>query len=185
MSNGTGVVPMRKVLALIEAGLLDVSIGPRPVVEPVPGRPAYLVRGTVVAARREVEVVVEGRAHAFDPERDTSPLYPNLLRRGLVRRWRNPGCGRTEDFLPGALDLTRDFHPVGARGSVEHRLTVLGAPAEGLAFFQLTAARPRSNSAVLNTVARWANEVVDSIAGEVPDADAAGQLVVPEPAHPR
>jgi len=164
MSNGIGLAAMSKVLALIEAGVVDVSVGPSPFVEPVPGQPRFTVGSGITGRRREVDVVIEGRAHPFDAERDVGPLYPNLFNRGLVRRARNPGADRDGDFEPGGLDVTRDFHPIQRDGSTEQRITILGAPVEGVAFFQLSAARPRSNSAVLNNVARWANEFVESIA---------------------
>jgi len=163
MSNGAGLEAMTKVLALIESGLVDVSIGPRPIIEPLPGRPSFRLRGPVTGTRRDVGVLVEGKAHPFDAERDLCPLYPNLLRRGLVRRWRNPGDTPAEDFVPGGLDVTPTFHPVRADGSVDTRLTLLGAPIEGVAFFQLSAARPQSDSSILNTIARWANELVEEL----------------------
>ena len=67
-------------------------------------------------------------------------------------------------LVPGALDLTADFHPVKEDGSVDTRVTALGTPAEGVWFFQQSAARPRANSYVLNNVARWATAVVKSLA---------------------
>lgn len=166
MSNGIGLEPMRKVLALVESGLVDVSIGPSPTVEPTPGRPRFQVRGGVTGAEYEVDVVIEGHSVPFDPEQDAGLLYPNLYRRGLVRRWRNPAAASEKDFYPGGLDVSRDFHPVQSDGSVERGLTILGVPTEGVAFFQLSAARPRSNSAILNNVARWANQIVESFTSE-------------------
>ena len=120
---------------------------------------------------REVDVVVEGWTHPFDPELDASPLYPNLLRRGLVRRWSNDG------LEPGGLDVTDKLHPVAADGTVDERLTFLGAPIEGVLFFQMSAARPYANSYVLNNVARRARELVGAV-----EADARRLAAVP--AHP-
>jgi len=101
---------------------------------------------------------------------DAGPLYPAMMRRGLVRLWRNPGASAEPDFVPGGLDLSPSFHPVQADGTVEERLTFLGAPAETVWFFQLSAARPGSNSAVLNNVARWAADFVDALAFETTTA---------------
>ena len=162
MSNGIGLAAMRKVLALIEAGIIDVSIGPGSAVEPLPGSASFALRGTATGEVRVVDVVIDGRAHPFDVEHDAGPLYPNLFRRGLVRRWKNG------DYEPGGLDVTRAFHPIGRDGAVEPRITILGAPLEGgVAYFQLSAARPRSDSAVLQNVARWANAFVESIGAGV------------------
>lgn len=161
MSNGTGLEPMRRVLALVEADVVDLRIGPEPVLTCVPG--GFGIEGPCTGAQRRVATLVEGRSHPFDPVHDSRPLYPNLMARGLVRRWRNPGRAPGSDFEPGGLDVTTDFRPVAADGSVDDRLTVLGAPVEGVAFFQLSAARPRSDSAVLNNVARWAEHAVRAV----------------------
>jgi hypothetical protein len=162
MSNGTGLEPMRKILALAEHGVLDLSIGPDPAVEPQPGRPGFVLRGSRTGAQAVVDVIVEGRGQPFDPLLDVVPLYRNLIQRGVVRQWRNPAADEA-DFLPGPLDLDRQFHPLRADGTAEERIAILGTPAEGMVFFQLSAGRPYANSAVINNVARWANQFLDSI----------------------
>ncbi|MGA5699831.1 FAD/NAD(P)-binding protein [Peterkaempfera bronchialis] len=162
MSNGTGLEAMKKVLALIEAGIVDVTVGPAPLVEVTPDG-AFRLRGTKTGTERTVAYLVEGRGHAFDADHDVRPLYSNLLRRGLVRKWRNPGDTEDEDFVPGAIDVNRDFQVVRADETVDPRITVLGAPVERLCFFQLSAARPYSGSSVLNNIARWAQHVVGGL----------------------
>jgi hypothetical protein len=64
--------------------------------------------------------------------------------------------------------LDEAVHPLGADDSVEPALTFLGAPNEGLLVFQLTAARPQSNSTVLNQAARWAEDLVNRLVGPEP-----------------
>jgi hypothetical protein len=152
---------MRRMLALVESGVVDVRIGPEPQVQPVPG--GFRITGPVTGEVREVGTIVEGRAHPFDAQHDLRPLYPNLLHRGLIRRWRNPGTPPEPDFEPGGLDVTAEFRPVRADGTADDRLTVLGGPVEGVAFFQLSAARPQSNSSVLNNIARWAEHALRSV----------------------
>lgn len=160
MSNGTGLDAMRRILALIESGVLDVSVGPKPVVRPAVEGTGFHVRGSVTGVEIVVVAVVEGRAHRFDAHRDRRPLYPNLLRRGTVRRWRNPGLRDEPDFEPGGLDVTPEFHPRRVDGEPDERITVLGSPVEGVVFFQLAAARPHSSSPLLDNIARWAADVV-------------------------
>jgi hypothetical protein len=162
MSNGTGVDPMHKVLALVRTGVVDVSVGPDPVVAPVPGAPAFLIRGGRTGARREVDTLVEGRAHPFHAAHDLHPLYPALLRRGLVRLWRNPG-DTGPDFVPGAIDVTESFHPVDAQGRERPEITVLGSPVEGVVHFQLAAARPHTDSSILRNIAVWAGETLSDL----------------------
>jgi len=163
MANGIGLEAMSRILALVESGLVDISTGPEPEVEGISGRAAFLVRGTLTGVKHEVTAAIQGRTHPFDPVQDINPLYPNLIRRGLVRQWVNPGRISSQSYCPGGLDLSKCFHPIQSDLTVERRLTFLGAPAEGTALFQLSAARPHSNSAVLNNVARWANHFTDGI----------------------
>jgi uncharacterized NAD(P)/FAD-binding protein YdhS len=182
LSNGAGLEPMRKVLALVEAGLLDLSVGPAPRVSPAgDGRGSgFTVTGTRTGTVLAVDAVVEGRVHPFDPRLDVRPLYRSLLDAGLARLWRNPGGGvdsaddGAADFVPGSLDLTEDYHPVLPDGAVEPRLSFLGAPAEGVRVFQTSAARPHSNSTVLAVAARWAAEAVHRLTGA---ARQAGQQI--------
>ncbi|KUL39705.1 FAD/NAD(P)-binding protein [Streptomyces regalis] len=186
LSNGAGLEPMRKVLALLDAGLLDLSVGPEPAVRPgSEDGAAFTVTGGCTGVIRSVDAVVEGRVHPFDPRRDVLPLYRSLLDAGLVRLWRNRGPAGTDDFVPGALDLTDRFHPVLPDGSTEPRLTFLGAPAEGLRVFQQSAARPFSNSSVLAVAADWAEEAAQRMA-QVPPArtPAATDPAAPHPTAP-
>lgn len=167
LSNGAGLEPMRKVLALVDAGLLDLSVGPAPRVSPSGGEhgSGFTVTGTRTGTVRAVDAVVEGRVHSFDPRLDVRPLYRTLLDAGLARLWRNPGAEGAPDFVPGSLDLDEDYHPVLPDGTVEPRLSFLGAPAEGVRVFQTSAARPHSNSTVLAVAARWAADAVQRLTG--------------------
>jgi hypothetical protein len=160
MANGAAIEPMQKILALIEAGVLDVSLGPEPRITGDAEAGAFRITARASGEARNVSVLVDARIHSFDAEMDVRPLYPSLVRRGLVRKWTNPGTSRALGHAPGALDLSAQFHPYRRDGSVDERLTFLGAPADRLVFFQLAAARPASNSYVLNAIARWTEEVV-------------------------
>jgi hypothetical protein len=163
LSNGPGLVPMRKLLALASAGLLDFSAGPGPVVRQRPGG-RVVITGPATGVARSADALIEARVHVFDPATDTAPLYRNLLGRGLVRQWRNAGGPAEAGFRPGALDLDEGYHPRSASGTADPRLTFLGAPAEGLRLFQLSAARPRADSYVLNNAVRWAEDLVSLVA---------------------
>lgn len=164
LSNGAGLEAMKKVLALVENSILDITVGPSPGIEAIREGPSFRITGGKTGVVRKVDVLVEGRTHPFDPELDAHPLYPNLLRRGLVRRWRNPGSSADDDgWCPGGLDVSETLHPVRRDGTIDDRLTFVGAPTDGVLFFQLSAARPYSNSYILNNVGRWASELVEAM----------------------
>lgn len=172
MSNGTGAEPMSKLLALVEQGIIDVSVGPDADVQPDPASGGFVVHGGRTGACIHVTTAVEGRGHSFDAQLDESPLYRNMMRRGIVRLWRNPGGQGEADFMPGALDVCSSLHPLGAKGQAQPRLTIFGAPIEGLLYFQLSAARPASNSSILRHPARWAKDLMRQLPPE-PAADLA------------
>ncbi|WP_431973602.1 FAD/NAD(P)-binding protein [Micromonospora haikouensis] len=151
LAYGAAPEVMEKILAVIRHGVVDVGAGPGARLAVEAGR--LVVTGPVTGYRQPIDVLVDARVHQFDAAADAAPLYPNLLRRGLVRQWRNPS--RTgDDFLPGGLDLTDDFHPVRV-GGVDRRLTFLGPPVEGRKFFQGGAMKPHANHHAMRNVMTW------------------------------
>ncbi|MFE0174032.1 FAD/NAD(P)-binding protein [Streptomyces sp. NPDC059002] len=150
-----GPVPevMDRIKALIEHGILDVSPGPRARVDT--DGDTLVVTGPRTGARRPVDVLVDARVPSFDAAADIAPLYPNLLRRGIVRIWHNPHTGGGEGFAPGGLDLTEDFRVVRPDGSVDDRISVLGPAIEGQRFFQGGALKPDANHHAMRNVLCW------------------------------
>ncbi|MFD7865613.1 FAD/NAD(P)-binding protein [Streptomyces sp. NPDC059783] len=156
LCQGASREAMEKVRALVEAGFVDVSLGPDTSVECDAGSGRFRLSGAVTGADRLVDALVDARVHGFDAARDVLPIYPNLLRRGLVRKWANPGLDEP-DFVPGGLDLTPEFHPYRADGRVERRITVLGPPSEGVMYHQIGALRPHKDHHVLRDILCWTN----------------------------
>lgn len=157
LCQGASCEAMEKVAALIRAGYVDITAGPDARVAGDEQLGSFVVEGPVTGVRLPVDVLVDARVHAFDAERDMAAVYPNLLRRGLVRKWTNPGLDGEPDFVPGGLDLTRGFHPVRADGRVEERITVLGPPSEGVMYHQIGALRPNKDHHVIRDILAWMN----------------------------
>lgn len=160
LSNGAGTEAMEKLGSLIASGRVVIAPGGTRVRTCGPLR-GYRLTGRQF--RRRVDHLCCARLHPFDARRQRNPLYPSMLASGLVRLWENPGA-KGASFTPGALDLTRDFHPIDRMNQVEKRLTFLGAPAEGLCFFQNAAARPDTNSAILSAINYWATDLLAQVA---------------------
>ncbi|MFD8754908.1 FAD/NAD(P)-binding protein [Kitasatospora sp. NPDC059577] len=150
-----GPVPdvMDRIRALIEHGILDVTAGPGARVD-TDGR-HLVVTGPHTGAAHRIDVLLDARVPAFDAAADIAPLYPNLLRRGLVRTWVNPHRGGGEDFRPGGLDLTDDFCVIRPDSSVDRRISVLGPAIEGQKFFQGGAMKPGSDHHAMRFTLRW------------------------------
>lgn len=161
LSNGAGIEAIEKTLALIDAGLVDLDVGPGASV--ATDAEGFVVSGPRTGATRRASVLIEGRLPAFDAADPVEPLYANLLRRGLVRRWTNPGRAPDADFVPGGLDLSPRFHPYDAAGREDARLTAMGTPAEGQRLLQSAAARPHCDSEVFNRLDIWASDILDAL----------------------
>lgn len=158
-----GPVPeiMEKLLALIRCGLLDAGTGPHGKIDR--DGDSFVVYGTRTGARRRVDVVVDARVPGFAPAAESAPLYPNLLRRGKVRLWRNPEEDADDHFVPGGLDLDQAFHPRGANGVVDPRITLIGPMAEATRFFHGGLVKPHSNYPAMRSLAAWNNELWEQI----------------------
>ncbi|MFX4290860.1 FAD/NAD(P)-binding protein [Streptomyces bohaiensis] len=154
LCQGASVEAMEKVTALVKSGRVDISVGPGARLGCDEERGLFRVDGPATGAVRFAHALVDARVHGFDAERDVMDIYPNLLRRGLVRKWTNPGIGEP-DFVPGGLDLTPEFHPVRKDGSVASRITFLGPPSEGVMYHQIGALRPNKDHHVIRDILCW------------------------------
>ncbi|HZO07561.1 MAG TPA: isocitrate lyase/phosphoenolpyruvate mutase family protein, partial [Solirubrobacterales bacterium] len=181
LANGAGLEVMERIQALAEHGLLDVSIGPEARVDLDEDAGCFRIVGGRTGAVVEADTLIGGTVHPFDPERDVLPLYPNLLRRGLIRKWRNADAAGGEAYEPGGLDLSSRFHPRRADGEVDGRLTLLGPPSEGVMFFQLGALRPNQDHHVMRDILCWLEDfrALVETGGE---GDEAGAAAASEPA---
>ena len=130
----------QQLLALMDAGLLQLPFGPAPeVARGDDGR--TVVRSSSLDRPHQVEVDLLVRAHLELPSvaRASSPLLANLVERARVRPLDFDGVPA------GSIDITEDFHPVGAAGPQE-RLWVFGVVTEGARYFTLYVPSPKSRS---------------------------------------
>jgi phosphoenolpyruvate mutase len=157
LANGAGLEVMERIRAIAEHGLIDISVGPQAGVELDDDSGRFRIVGRRTGAQVFADTLIGGVVHPFDAERDALPLYPNLLRRGLIRKWSSPSASG-EVYEPGGLDLSPRFHPIRDDGTVDQRLTLLGPPSEGVMFFQLGALRPNQDHHVMRDILCWLEE---------------------------
>lgn len=170
LANGACVEVMEKMLALVYAGILDVSTGPDPVINVDQSTGGVEIYGPRTGARTKVDIIVDAKLHDLDVRRDATALYTNLMQRGYVRPWRNPSHTGAS-FEPGGLDLTETFHPVGHDGKSNERMTFLGPSSEGFVFFQVGSARPNQNHHVLNDIIHWVKRFEKQLLAQPPRAE--------------
>ncbi|MFJ2995677.1 FAD/NAD(P)-binding protein [Pandoraea sp. NPDC087047] len=159
LANGASVGVMRKIQALIQSGVLDVSAGPLAVWRK--STYGWSCHGNETGYEASVDVMIEATIQTFDDAHCSSRLYRNLLRRGTIRKWKN--IEASDEFAPGAIEITKDFNAVNRDGDEVRRLSIMGAPTEGLVFFQPSAARPNCNYYVLNNAALWVKNLMNRL----------------------
>ncbi|MFJ5406321.1 FAD/NAD(P)-binding protein [Pectobacterium punjabense] len=158
LSNGASIEVMEKMEALVRQGIVLLPAAAK-ISSKTLGNTFVLHYG---GKKQRVNHLVCARVHPFDARYQVNPLYPDMLAKGIIQLWVNRRSP-TDFFIPGAVDITPDFHPVMYDGTVDDRLTFLGSPAEGACFFQNTAARPAANSNVLSDVHHWAAALVTKL----------------------
>ena len=157
LGNGASLGVMEKILALIKAGALDVSLGSNPEVLLSEGdAPGFILCSSDKSVRFESQVLINAKIHEFAALEDVRPLYRNMHRRGLIRIWENTS-ELGPSFRPGGIELNETFNPVDGNGVTLKNITLLGPPTEGKFFFQIGAARPAQNHHVINDVICWAS----------------------------
>ena len=140
---GPPVVNAEKILALTKAGVIDF-------------------RYSRAARIDDADVHIDARFPKTDITADPSPLYRNLCRRGAVRPFHNG------DYAPGAIDMTPGTQCViGADGTVNETIAVIGIPTEGNLVGNLTIVRDPF-------AGQWAKEVMRSFGMATPSPDAGG-----------
>ena len=150
LSNGASVQSMSKILALVEADILDLSIGKAPGFKHDSATNQYRVSGSIDRPPVVLDRVIEGKIHPFDPEHEVCPLYKNMLDNGILTLWSNR-----------SLHVTRDFHPVTRDQVADRRITILGAPCEGTTFFNNSAAKPFAGDPIVQCLDHWATDLIN------------------------
>lgn len=162
LANGAALEVMEKIESLIQSKIVNPSVGPDAYISLNRDTEKFIINGKKTCAKYEIDILVDGKVHPFDVENDIRPLYPNLLKRGFVKKWVNPSKNEN-NFMPGGLALSKEFHPIRPNGYIDKRMTFLGAPSEGIMFFQLGALRPNKNHHIMQDVLCWFNDFWDQI----------------------
>ncbi|MFD0372208.1 FAD/NAD(P)-binding protein [Streptomyces sp. NPDC059071] len=165
VSTGPPQLRSEQFLALLAAGVLEpVGPGVRFGTDPEAGR------FTVESAQVEnswaaLDVLVDARLPTTDLTADRDPLIRGLLSDGVVRPFVNTAgsTGRAGEFRTGGVDCTASpFHPVGADGTPDPAVHVIGIPSEHTRWFtQVGSGRPGR----WGSFTRDADAIAEALAG--------------------
>jgi hypothetical protein len=151
-----------ELLALVEAGVLDVSFGPGAACSAVASGERMRVASPLWPERSmTVDVLIKARVAMPSPQDDASPLMRSLLEAGYVREFRNGG------FNPGGIEIDRDFRWVSVWGNAVPNAWALGIPVEGVKFYTFVVPRPGVNSTALVDAGRAVTQMLAMVAGSV------------------
>jgi uncharacterized NAD(P)/FAD-binding protein YdhS len=136
---GPPALRSQQLLALMDAGIVEIPFGPSPEVRLIPGQGAELSSVHLATAYRQPAGMLV-RGHLDDPtvHRSASTLISQLHSQGRIRPFHRGGP------VLGGIDLTEDFHPVNLAMREEPKLWVFGAVTEGVRYFTHYVPSPRS-----------------------------------------
>ncbi|MFT3815753.1 MAG: FAD/NAD(P)-binding protein [Acidovorax sp.] len=146
-------------LALWRAGLIDITGGPGAQVAVDDGLARFRIEAPYPEGMQcsEADVLVVARLDAYSPLTDASPLTAHLLKRGLIRPFRNG------NYHPCGIDITPSMHPIGIDGAAQENIWVLGYPAEGAHFYTHALPRPHIASRQTEDAQRCILEMFSTI----------------------
>ena len=150
LSIGPPVSRIEEMIALIEAGVLELT-GPGTVVVLDTGDdPAFVAESNVVAGPPiRSTVLIEARLPEPDLRRTTDPLLRHLLATEQVRNYRIAGaCGT--GYETGGLAVTeRPYRVLDAKGNAHPRRFAYGVPTEAVHWVTAAGIRPGVDSVTL------------------------------------
>ncbi|MGI5192311.1 FAD/NAD(P)-binding protein [Streptomyces sp. CA-288835] len=121
-----------ELLALMNAGLVDLAGGPGCRVVPDPETARFAIRTDFTGAgptTRYADTLVAARLDLFHPRTDGSPLTARLLERGLIRSYRNGS------YEPGGIDITSTSRVISRTGTPLAGVWALGYLVEGPRYY--------------------------------------------------
>lgn len=164
-SNGAAIETMSKIIALAEARLLDLSLGPDVTAHVDAERGQFILCGAGTGIRVELDRLIAARVYPFDIEAAGNELYRNMASYGLVSVFSNAGASGAS-HRPGGLAATELGHPVRPNGEIDRHITIMGSPLDGLRYFQNSLARPDAADPALRELAAWSTEVIEGLTAD-------------------
>lgn len=155
---GPPLVRIQQLVALIEAGVLDIAWGENPKIAPCPERNCFTLSSwSFDSPSVDFDVLANGRVPQPNIQTDTSRLLTNLCAGGIIRPYENRSAGST--YVPCGIDITPHYNVIGADGRANRSIYALGILAEGPQLYTSVAASPGVGARALTDAQGWARDV--------------------------
>jgi hypothetical protein len=158
---GPPALRSRQLLALMDAGVLQVPYGPAPALGPAWGQTnpelaRTRISSTALHEPRAADVDVVIRGHVDDPriEGSASVLLSHLYDHGRVSQFRYGSVN------VGSVDLTPDAHPIDIDGSPQERIWMFGVLTEGIRHFTHYIPSPKSRIRAFDDIGACVAEIL-------------------------
>lgn len=135
---GPPALRSQQLLALMDAGIVHTAVGPAPTFS---RDGDGVTMGSTAFAHpyaQRVDCLIQGFLDEPTVHRSGSPLLARLYEAGRIRQF------RYGDIEVGSIDMTEDFHPIGAAGETAEHIWVFGVLTEGIRYFNQYIPSPKS-----------------------------------------
>ena len=148
-----------ELLALMDAGVLDIAGGPGNQVVTDAGKGQFCIVNQFGQEQvtHVADVLVIARLDSYSPETDSSTLTRNMVRRDIVRPHLNG------DYHPGGLDINQGMQVIDGSGNPHENLWAIGFPVEGPHFYTHALPRPLMNSRFTQDAHRCVTQLLESL----------------------
>ncbi|WIH04874.1 FAD/NAD(P)-binding protein [Xanthomonas translucens pv. graminis] len=161
LTSGPPAWRLRQLLALIDAGVVQLPFGPSPAIHP-PAREGedFRIASTHLARPcvERIDLLIRGHLDTPRLGASASPLLASLHRHGRLVP------ARYGDTEVGSVDITTDAHPIDRQGRVQERVWVFGAITEGTLFSTLYIPSPKRGVRAYQDIDRCVSTLLGDVA---------------------
>lgn len=150
ISYGPPTQNMKKIVALVESGFIDLKFSKSPEVKKIETG-WHLVSS--VSEIQKVNFIVDARIPTFNSSKNWSELLSNLKRRGQIRSYK---IYNSTTYNVGCPEINRQGNVIDATGNVINNISLYGTLTEGITYDNDTLSRTRNNFA-----SQWALNVLE------------------------
>ncbi|UZR98491.1 FAD/NAD(P)-binding protein [Chondrinema litorale] len=149
---GPPIINVKKLLAIAKAGYLNFDFCESPQVLWDDAQDTFLLKSQNNKSIA-LDYLIDARIPKISVKHNPSPLYQNLLNRGIVRPFENHAFFK-EPYEPGCIDINRNGHPINTENLLLEDVLVTGTPTEGVTYDNDTLSTSRNDF-----VSSWARKV--------------------------
>lgn len=133
LTFGPPIINMKKLVALVDYGILDFGIGPCEAVAFDRLENKFVISSKDYGAAK-VDYLLDARIPKGPVRESANGLYGNLLKKGLVKEFTNTAPLSNQSYQPGCLAIDRKGCIIDKKDKVNKQITAYGTPTEGITF---------------------------------------------------